>query len=196
MAEQNKKKKKKKKVNKNGKTDEQIELEKKLKETQRKIKWMIANPPKIVPKSTKKFDASVQMKRERERQDAMAKFLYDEDLRKKDKKMKSKWRGVLNKHLVDNTSELEQKRMESQREAMEAQRESALNWKKQKKEMMERVKERPLLVQEGRIEMERTRAKKKALLLVKQSLDEAGITKFDDFFDEAEMEQLRRMKAL
>ena len=91
----------------NGKTDEQIELEKRLKETQRKIKLMIANLPKIIPKSTKKFDASVQLKRENERKEAMAKFLYEEDLRKKSQKMKSKWKGVLNKHLVDNTSKLE-----------------------------------------------------------------------------------------
>lgn len=62
--------------------------------------------------------------------------------------------------------------------------------------MMQRVKERPLLVEEGRIQMERQRAKKKALLLVKQSLDQAGITKFDDFFDEQELEQLKKMKAL
>ena len=79
---------------------------------------------------------------------------------------------------------------------MLAQRECALNWKKQKKEMLDRVQKRPLLVEEGRMEMERQRAKKKALLLVKQSLDEAGITKFDDFFDENEIEQLQKMKAI
>ena len=81
-------------------------------------------------------------------------------------------------------------------QAMAAQKENALNWKRQKKEMMDRVQQRPLLVEKERIEMERQRAKKKALLLVKQSLDQAGITKFDDFFDEQEIEQLKKMKAM
>ena len=192
----NKKKKKKGKRNNNGKSDEQLEIEKKLKEAQRKIKYMISNPPKIIPKSTKKFDAAVKLKRDSERKEAMKQFLYEDDVRKKEKEIANKWKGVLSKHLTDNTSELEKRRIESQREAMAAQRESALNWRRQKKEMMERVNNRPLLVEEGRIQMERERAKKKTLILVKESLQKAGITKFDDFFDQNELEQLKKMKAI
>ena len=191
-----KKKKKKKKANMSGKSDEQIEIENKLKETQRKIKWMIANPPKIIPKSTKKFDAAVQSKKDNQRKQAMMKFLYEEEYRKKDNMMKSKWKGVLNKHLVDNSSELEKKRIAAQREAKESQKENAANWKRFKKEMRERVKNRPLLVEEERIKMEQERAKKKSLILVFESLKQSGIQKFDDFFDETELEKLQKMKLL
>ena len=59
---------------------------------------------------------------------------------------------------------------------------------------MKRVAERPLLVEEGRMKMERERAKKKALLLVHESLENAGITNFSDFFDENELEQIQKIK--
>merc|ERR1712129_602957 len=173
---------------------ESVNIEKKLRETQRKIKNMIAHPPKIIPKSTKKFDAAVKSKKENERKKEMEQYLHDEEYRRKSDKMKAKWKGVLTGHLVDNSSELEKKRMAAQREAKEAQRENALNWKKFKKEMRQRVKNRPLLVEEERIKMEQERAKKKALLLVFESLKQSGIKKYDDFFDANEIEQLQKLK--
>eukprot|EP01083_Nonionella_stella_P298443 1012983_1 len=175
---------------------EQAKIEKKLKETQKKIKYMIANPPKIIPKSTKKFDDAVQMKRDNEQKQQMAKFLLEQEIKTKKRKIKTKWKGILTKHLVDNTAELKKRRQQSQRESIEAQKENARHWRRQKKKMMERVRARPLLVEESRMKIERERAKKKALLLVKESLTKAGITKLDDFFDESEIEQLHKMRAL
>ena len=173
---------------------EEEQLQRKLEVTQRKIRAMIANPPKIIPKSTRKFDESVAMKRRKERKQERDAFVFEEGIRKKQIAIKAKWKGVLEKHLVDNSSTLEQKRLQSQREAAEAQRENAMHWKRQKKEMMKRVAERPLLVEEGRMKMERERAKKKALLLVHESLVNAGITNFSDFFDENELEQIQKIK--
>ena len=169
-------------------------LQRTLEDAQRRIRAMIANPPKIVPKSTRKFDESVAMKREKARKAAMDAFVLEEAVRNKEEKVRAKWKGVLEKHLVDNTATLQQQRLQSQREAAAAQRESALHWKRQKKAMMKRVAERPLLVQSRRMQMERQRAKKKALLLVHDSLQKAGITKFDDFFDQNELEQLQKIK--
>ena len=56
---------------------------------------------------------------------------------------------------------------------------------------MKRVDQRPLLIERERIEAEKLRAQRKALLLVKQSLEKAGIDDIRDFFSQEELQQLK-----
>ena len=56
---------------------------------------------------------------------------------------------------------------------------------------MKRVEQRPLLIERERFEAEKVRAQRKALLLVKQSLEKAGIADIRDFFNEDELQQLK-----
>ena len=59
---------------------------------------------------------------------------------------------------------------------------------------MKRVEKRPLLVQRERMEFEKARAQRKALYLVKKSLEKAGITDIQQFFSEQELNQLNVSK--
>ena len=163
---------------------------------QRKIRAMIGNPTKIIPKSTRKFDESVAMKRERERQRERESMAKKQEIQRKEMKMKQKWKGQIQRVTVDNTKALEQKRLQCQREAAAAQRANALHWKRQKKAIMKRVAERPLLVEMDRAKMEEQRAKKKAIVAVQKSLDTAGVSDTDAFFDQNERELIQNMKRM
>ena len=79
----------------------------KLRENRRRSKAMLGRAPKIMPKSTRKFDEAVSAKKARRRKVKMEAFMEGEAQRAKERATKRKWKGVLEVHLVDNSSLLE-----------------------------------------------------------------------------------------
>jgi len=69
-------------------------------------------------------------------------------------------------------------------------RDQARTYRKTVKLMQARVKQRPLLIETHRQDLERVKARRKALLGIKESLEASGITDYKRFFDEDELEDL------
>lgn len=108
----------------------------------------------------------------------------------KEKQRKEKWNTLLGPHMNDNSEQLAKTTRDRISKARQKEKKQARDYVQWKKKMQERVDSRPLLVEaEDRAEAE-TRARKKALEAVKQSLLDSGIKNYKNFFSAEELDDL------
>eukprot|EP01083_Nonionella_stella_P064047 166590_1 len=125
--------------------------------------------------SIQKRDERIRMKREQE-----------ECIGRVSKTLKRKIRSLT----TDNRRSLRSKRLQDTLESAESMKAASKEYSLRIKHMRQRIEERPLLMEIGRQSLERARARRKALLTLKHTLDESGVRDYKKYFDEDELRDL------
>ncbi|ETO28940.1 hypothetical protein RFI_08185 [Reticulomyxa filosa] len=131
--------------------------------------------------------------------------------RQKENDVKQRWKGKLKRVITDNNEQMRydfqkkslltkynknvykkrKNRKDAQLKARKDQQQTSQAWERYKHEMKARIDERPLLMEREKIAVEQQQSQKKALLLVKKSLESAGITQYQTFFSDQELAILK-----
>ena len=142
------------------------------------------------PPTTKKFDQFISFRKHQALQEQAIKLEERVQETIQDATRKREWAVRIRPLLVDNSRELKRRSAEKRQEAERARRNHARAYRRQLKEMKKRVDEAPLLLESDRHLQDQKRARRKALLAVRDSLVEAGVQDYLRFFDSDELDAL------
>eukprot|EP01006_Ploeotia_vitrea_P035030 TRINITY_DN65831_c7_g2_i2.p1 TRINITY_DN65831_c7_g2~~TRINITY_DN65831_c7_g2_i2.p1 ORF type:complete len:845 (+),score=440.87 TRINITY_DN65831_c7_g2_i2:341-2536(+) len=139
--------------------------------------------------TTAKWERLLEFKKQQKRKEEQELMRKEQEERERQARMQ-KMRVRLGPHLRSIKQDIRESQERQIKQRRRAMREQAKRYAAARDAMMAKVASRPLLIEFDQREKERVAQRRKALLAIKASLDEAGISDYQRYFNQEELDDL------